>query len=262
MIERAGFSAAYMSGFSLAASVGKPDIGLLTMTDVLAHAKAIAQSVSIPLIADADTGYGGLLNVIETVRCFEAAGIAGIQLEDQVTPKKCGALAGKELVSIGLMQDKIRAAVAARTDPDFIIIGRTDALANEGLDEALRRLKAWEEAGADATMVLDLSEESQMRAVAAAATRPTIMLPMSNLHQKISKLVTAQALEKMGFSMVIHPSILLLAMAAAHREVLKVLKADGGIDRALPLFAPFSEINQVLDTEAIIAMGARFTTTN
>jgi PEP phosphonomutase and related enzymes len=261
LIESLGFPAAYMSGFCVAASCGKPDIGILAMADVVERARSIAQSVSIPLIVDADTGYGGIPNVVETVRALEQAGAAAIQLEDQITPKRCAAIAGKELVPVHEMQQKLRAAAAARRDPDgMVIIGRTDALGVHGLDEALRRLAAWEDAGADVTMVLDISSEEEMRAIAAAARKPTVMLPMSVMLKKLSHLVTPEEAGKRGFSMVIHPSILLLAGVAAQRNVLRELAASGSVQGSLGAFAGFDEINALAGLPEFNEWSARFPT--
>ncbi|MHB1447384.1 MAG: isocitrate lyase/PEP mutase family protein [Acidimicrobiales bacterium] len=150
LIEEAGFQAVYMTGFGSAASlIGRPDIGLLSGSEMIDNARRIAGCVAVPVIADADTGYGNPINVIRTVRDYERAGVAGIHLEDQVMPKRCGHLSGKVLVPAGDMVAKVRAAVAARTDPDFVIIARTDARAVEGLDAALGRAALYLEAGAD-----------------------------------------------------------------------------------------------------------------
>ena len=135
LVEEAGFAAVYMTGFGTSAALlGRPDVGLLTMTEMVDNARRIADCVDIPVIADADTGYGNPLNVIRTVGAYEAAGVAAIHLEDQVAPKKCGHMEGKQVIPAGEMAQKIRAAVEARTRPDFVIIARTDARAVEGLD--------------------------------------------------------------------------------------------------------------------------------
>src|SRR6266480_7687261 len=140
LVEEAGFPAVYMTGFGTSAAlIGRPDVGLLTMTEMAASAGRIADCVDIPVIADADTGYGNPLNVIRTVGAFEAAGVAGIHIEDQVAPKKCGHMEDKQLISTDEMVQKLRAAVDARRDPDFVIIARTDARAVEGIDAAIDR---------------------------------------------------------------------------------------------------------------------------
>ena len=150
LIEAAGFQAVYMTGAGTAAShLGQPDLGLATLTEMATHASHLASCVSIPLIADADTGYGNALNVVRTVREYEKAGVAGLHIEDQVAPKKCGHIAGKQVVEAKEFADKIRAAVEYKTDADFVIIARTDARAVTGLDDAIARANLYREAGAD-----------------------------------------------------------------------------------------------------------------
>src|SRR5262244_4139398 len=150
LIEAAGFKAVYMTGAGTAAShLGQPDLGLATLTEMTTHARHLASAVSLPVIADADTGYGNALNVVRTVREYERAGVAGLHLEDQVAPKKCGHIAGKQVVPTQEFVDKIRAASEYRTDPDFVIIARTDARAVTGFDDAVERANLYRQAGAD-----------------------------------------------------------------------------------------------------------------
>jgi 2-methylisocitrate lyase-like PEP mutase family enzyme len=149
LAAEAGFDAVYMTGFGTAAARGYPDLGLLTMTEMVANARAIARSVTIPVICDADTGYGNPLNVWRTVREYEDAGVAALHIEDQVFPKRCGFLAGKQVIAIEEMIPKIRAACDARRDRDLVIIARTDALQPNGWDDVVRRARAYREAGAD-----------------------------------------------------------------------------------------------------------------
>ena len=150
IVAQAGFDAVYFTGYGQAAShLGGPDVGLMTMTEMVMRARNFAAAVDIPVIADGDTGFGNVINVIRTVREYEAAGVAAIQLEDQVAPKKCGHMTGRQVVALEEMVGKIKAAVSARQDSDFVIIARTDARTNLGIEEALRRGKAFAEAGAD-----------------------------------------------------------------------------------------------------------------
>src|SRR5262245_43739996 len=150
LVEQAGFDAVYMGGFATTASLlGRPDIGLLGMSEMIDNARRIVETVDLPVIADADTGYGNPINVIRTVREYERAGVAAIHLEDQVSPKRCGHMAGKSVVPVEDMLAKLRAAVAARTDPDFVLIARTDALAIEGVDAAIERARRYADVGAD-----------------------------------------------------------------------------------------------------------------
>ena len=169
LVEEAGFPAVYMTGFGTSAALlGRPDVGLLTMTEMADNAARIAACVNIPVIADADTGYGNPVNVIRTVGAYEAAGVAGIHIEDQVAPKKCGHTDGKQIIAAAEMAQKVRAAVDARSDPDFVIIARTDARAVEGLDSALDRAAQYLEAGADALFVEAVLSDDEAAHVAAA----------------------------------------------------------------------------------------------
>jgi 2-methylisocitrate lyase-like PEP mutase family enzyme len=154
LVEQAGFEAVYMTGFGTAASLlGRPDIGLLSFSEMVDNARRIVRAVEVPVIADADDGYGNPINVIRTVQEYEAAGVSAIHIEDQVSPKKCGHLEGKEVIEASEMVEKVRAAVEARQSEDFVIIARTDARAVEGMDRALKRARLYREAGADVLFV-------------------------------------------------------------------------------------------------------------
>lgn len=161
--EEAGFDAVYMSGFATSMSRGLPDIGLLTQTEMTQNAAVVASAVGVPVIADADTGYGNAINARRTVREYERAGAAGVHIEDQVAPKKCGFFDGKQVIGLEEAALKIRAAADARTDPDFVIIGRTDALAVNGWDDAERRCRAFAEAGADLVFVDGVRTREDLR---------------------------------------------------------------------------------------------------
>ena len=175
LIEAAGFAAVYMTGAGTAAShLGQPDLGLATMTEMATHARHLASCVSLPLIADADTGYGNALNVVRTVREYERAGVAGLHLEDQVAPKKCGHIAGKQVIPAREFADKIRAAAEYRTDPDFVIIARTDARAVTGLDDAIERGNLYAEAGADVIFVEAPQSEDEIHRVAREVKAPLL----------------------------------------------------------------------------------------
>lgn len=174
LIESAGFEAVYISGFSYAASLGKPDVGIVTMSDVIAQGARVAEAVSVPVITDADTGYGGPVNIWETVRGLERAGLGGLHLEDQRMPKKCGAMAGKELVSDDEMAARLQVALGARRSADFVIIARTDAVTIHGVEEAARRCRAMEQAGADAIMVPSLSTPADLELIARSVSIPAI----------------------------------------------------------------------------------------
>src|SRR5437762_7125347 len=177
LVEEAGFPAVYMTGFGTSAAlIGRPDVGLLTMTEMAASAGRIADCVDIPVIADADTGYGNPLNVIRTVGAYEAAGVAGIHIEDQVAPKKCGHMEGKQVIGAQEMAAKIMAAVEARAQPEFVIIARTDARAVEGLERALERARLYREAGADALFIEALVSEAEVEEAARAFAGVTLLI--------------------------------------------------------------------------------------
>ena len=175
VVEKCGFQAVYMTGYGQAASaLGKPDIALLSMTEMLDRARKMVSAVEIPVIADADTGFGNAIGLMRTVEEYEAAGVAAIQLEDQVAPKRCGHMAGRKVVSMEQMVGKIKAAIAARKDPDLCIIARTDARTVLGLEEALRRAKAYEAAGADIIFVESVESVEEMRLVNETIKVPTL----------------------------------------------------------------------------------------
>ena len=253
LTEQAGFAAAYMTGFSLAASYAKPDVGILTMTDMVQQAARIADAVKIPLLVDADTGYGGAANIVETVRAFERAGIAGLHLEDQVMPKKCGALAGKKLVSIDEMTLRLKAARSARKDNAFVIIGRTDAMTVDGLDEVLVRAKAMERAGADAIMVPSLSTPQELQAVAASVHIPVIYVAAETVRPSYTK---AQ-LTQFGFAMALYPLALIQTTVKAQQAMLEQMYAQGDTTKLIDGMTPFAEVGRLVGVERIAAFDAQ-----
>ncbi len=172
LVEEAGFAAVYMTGFgSAAARLGRPDIGLMTLPEMVDNARHIVQAVEIPVIADADTGYGNPINVIRTVREYEAAGVAAVHLEDQVMPKKCGHMEAKQVIPAAEMAAKVSAAVAARRSPEFLIIARTDARAPEGLESAIERARLYRRAGADVLFIEAPQSVDEIQTVAAQLQR-------------------------------------------------------------------------------------------
>src|SRR5438270_1917357 len=202
MAEQMGFSAVYLSGAALSASMALPDVGLVGLTEFVAAAQAITQATSLPLVCDADTGFGEALNVERTVRLFEAAGAAGLHLEDQQLPKRCGHLSGKALVEPGAMAAKLRAAAAARQDPDFFIIARTDARGVNGFDDAVRRARLYLEAGADAIFPEALESADEFAAFARAVPAP-LLANMTEFGR--GPLIDFSVLAGMGYRMVIYP---------------------------------------------------------
>jgi 2,3-dimethylmalate lyase len=243
LVEEAGFPAVYMTGFGTSAAlIGRPDVGLLTMTEMAGNAGRIADCVDIPVIADADTGYGNPLNVIRTVGAYEAAGVAGIHIEDQVAPKKCGHMEGKQVIPAAEMAQKVRAAVEARTQPEFVIIARTDARAVEGLDAAIERARLYREAGADVLFVEAVLNEDEAAAVADAF--PGVPLLFNWAEGGKTPPIGLGRLTELGYRIVIFPISTLLAATAAMRQVLREIAQAGTPEAALrdrPGFGDFLE---------------------
>jgi 2,3-dimethylmalate lyase len=241
LVEEAGFPAVYMTGFGTSAAlIGRPDVGLLTMTEMAGNAGRIAACVDIPVIADADTGYGNPLNVIRTVGAYEAAGVAGIHIEDQVAPKKCGHMAGKLVIPAEEMAQKVRAAVEARTQPEFVIIARTDARAVEGLERALDRGRMYRDAGADALFIEALLTERE--AEEAILAFPDVPLLFNWAEGGKTPPIGLDRLTELGYRIVIFPISTLLAATAAMRRVLREIAQAGTPAAAmgeLPAFGEF-----------------------
>jgi len=223
LVERAGFPAVYMSGYCVAASHGKPDIGLVTADTMIRHAAQMVAAVQVPVIADADTGYGGAANIAEIVRGYERAGVAAMHLEDQVAPKKCGAMTGKGLVGDDEMAARLRAALRARSSPDFLIIGRTDAMTLFGLDESIRRLRRMAETGIDAVMVPSLSTLDECRAVAEAVPIPVL----HTVAETLRPLHTQRELAATGLGMSLYPITMVQALVALQQKILATLRDEG-----------------------------------
>jgi 2-methylisocitrate lyase-like PEP mutase family enzyme len=240
LVEEAGFPAVYMTGFGTSAAlIGRPDVGLLTMTEMAASAGRIADCVDIPVIADADTGYGNPLNVIRTVGAYEAAGVAGIHIEDQVAPKKCGHMEGKLVIGAQEMAAKVRAAVEARAQPEFVIIARTDARAVEGLEQALERARLYREAGADALFIEALVSEAEVEEAARAF--PGVPLLFNWAEGGKTPPVSLARLTELGYRIVIFPISTLLAATAAMRAILREIAVSGTPAAALADLPTFGE---------------------
>ncbi|HEX3976656.1 MAG TPA: oxaloacetate decarboxylase [Solirubrobacteraceae bacterium] len=257
LIEEAGFPAVYMTGFGTAAGrLGRPDVGLLTLSEMVDNARRIAQAVSVPVIADADTGYGNPLNVIRTVHEYEAAGVAAIHLEDQAMPKKCGHMDDKELIEAGEMVAKVAAAVAARERPDFLIIARTDARAVEGLDGALERARRYREAGADILFVEAPESTDEIKAVAERFADVPLLFNYTEGGK--TPPVTHAFLRDLGFRLVIFPLSMLLAATAAMRSVLAEIKASGTPIDLLPTMLGFDAFLDFIGVGEIRELEQRF----
>lgn len=257
LIEEAGFQAVYMTGFGTAASLlGRPDIGLLSGSEMIDNARRIAGCVAIPVIADADTGYGNPINVIRTVRDYERAGVAGVHLEDQVMPKRCGHLSGKVLVPADDMVAKVRAAVAARTDPDFVVIARTDARAVEGLRAALDRAARYLEAGADVLFVEAPEDEDEIALIASELAGVPLLFNWAEGGR--TPPVSLARLGELGFRIVIFPIGALLAAATAVRSFLVTLRRDGTPSAMLTGLPTIAEFVDMLGMAEVRELEARF----
>lgn len=257
-IQKAGFDAVYVSGAGMSNAVcGLPDVGLTTLTEVVAHAHAIAAAVTVPILVDADTGFGEAINAARTVRELQAAGVAGIHLEDQVLPKKCGHLDGKDVIPTDAMTEKIRAAVAARTDPGFVILARTDARAIEGFDAAVQRGHAYLAAGADGVFPEAMADADEFRRFAAAfadvrtqSGRPPILLANMTEFGK-SALLPLADLSAMGYRIVIYPQTALRVGFGAITKMLADLRRDGTQSAWLDRMQTRKELYDLLDYDGL-----------
>ena len=244
IIQATGFQAVYMTGYGTSASlVGQPDVGLLTMTEMVSRARNIAAAVDVPVIADGDTGYGNPLNVMRTVREYEAAGVNGIQLEDQVFPKKCGHMLGRKLIPAEEMVQKIRAAVKARQDENFTIVARTDARTSMGFDEALRRSRMYDEAGADVIFIESPESEEEMQRINEEFDKPTLA---NMLEGGRTPIPTVDRLQELGFGITIYCVGPLYAAAKAVRDYMLELKEKGTPVGKIQNMITFEEFNQFI----------------
>jgi len=256
VIAAHGFPAVYVTGAGIAnMSLGVPDIGLVTLSEIAAHVAAIADAVDVPVLVDADTGFGNALNVARTVRLLERAGAAGIQLEDQVFPKKCGHFGGKQVISTGDMVQKIKAAVDARTDADLQIVARTDTRAIEGLDAALDRARAFLEAGADATFVEAPLDAAEMARIAREVAAPQIAnMVFGGLTPPLSQRELAQ----LGFGGVLYANAALQAALRSVNDVMAALRRDGSLAQVADKLAGFDERQQAVDKPRFDALEERY----
>jgi 2-methylisocitrate lyase-like PEP mutase family enzyme len=239
VIEDLGFECVYVTGAGIAnMRLGAPDIGLTSLDDVASTVATMAEAVDLPLIVDADTGFGNALNTYRTVRVLERAGAAALQLEDQVFPKRCGHFAGKHVVPARDMTQKIRAAADARIDADLLLIARTDALAIEGVEAAIERAHLFLEAGADVIFIEAPTDEAQMRRIAAEVTAPQVANMVFG--GRTPELGSAK-LAELGFSLVLYANAALQAALKASQEVLGVLKAEGSLKSCADRLASFEE---------------------
>lgn len=251
IIEKTGFSAFFVGGYSAtAALLGKPDISLLTLTEMVGHAARLSEAVDIPFLMDADTGYGGVLNVARTVREMEKAGAAGLFIEDQVFPKRCGHMEGKQVIAAEDMIAKIKAALDARSDPDFIIMARTDALAVIGIQEAIERGNLYHEAGADVIFVEAPMSRKEMRRINREIDAPTVA---NMVEGGKTPFLRAGELETLGFNLALFPVSATYALAKAVQDIMLELMQTGTTKGFANRMWLFDDFFRFIDVEALRA---------
>lgn len=252
LIEQAGFETVFIGGFGTSASLlGLPDLNFLTMSEMADAVRRMSARLSVPLIADGDTGHGDLHNVVRTVQSFAQAGAAGIILEDQVSPKRCGHFEGKEVIPAEEMVLKIKAAAYARPDPDFVIIARTDAREPLGLDEAIRRVNLYAEAGADVCFIEAPMSTEELQRIPREVPHP---LFVNMLWGGKTPILSVSELEAMGYKIVVCPIESLLVSAYAVRELIEVFARDGTVRALQPRMLGFDEIKRVLGVEEYLSL--------
>ena len=245
LLEQAGFEAVYRGGYAAsAAAFALPDLGITTLTDMVDHARRMTSAITVPVIADADTGYGEVPQVIHTVHELERAGVAAIQFEDQVFPKRCGHMEGKKVIPAEEMVVKVRAALDARRNPETVIIARSDATAVTGLDDAIARSRMYADAGADVIFIDAPTSEDDLKAIATGGINAVLMVNISEYGKTPD--LGAQRFEELGFGLVIYPSSTLFAAAQSTKELAAALMAEGSTVSSVPRMMPFDEINDIL----------------
>ncbi|MGK0441837.1 MAG: 2-methylisocitrate lyase-like PEP mutase family enzyme [Pseudohongiellaceae bacterium] len=258
LIESAGFQAMYLSGASIAYTrFGLPDIGLVSMAEVASTLSVIRERVDLPIIVDADTGFGNALNVQRTVKLFERHGASAIQLEDQQLPKRCGHLAGKSLISKAEMVGKIHSALDARNNPNTLIIARTDGIAVDGIDAAMDRAHAYVDAGADMLFVEAPKNMEQMQRICGELSS-RIPLLANMVEGGDTPISSAKDLQSMGYSLVIFPGALVRASTHASMNLLAYLKQHGNTDGMSENMLNLKQLNEVLETEKTLARGEAY----
>jgi 2-methylisocitrate lyase-like PEP mutase family enzyme len=253
LIEAAGLETVFLGGFGTSASLlGLPDVGLITLTEMAGTVRRMALRVGIPVVADGDTGHGDLHNVVRTVREFERAGAAGVLLEDQVTPKRCGHFAGKQVIPADEMVLKLRAALGARTDPDFVIVARTDARAVEGINGAIERANRYGAAGADVCFIEAPQSRKELEAIPRAVRYPLLV---NMLTGGVTPILTVEELGQLGYKIVVCPIETLLVAAKAVQRLIGALLSHGRCDLPDSDMMTFAEVKEVLGLD--VAMGLR-----
>lgn len=254
--QEAGHKAVTAGGYAMSAALlGKPDISLLSMTEMVECYRRIVGAVEIPVFVDGDTGYGGVLNVQRTVREIEQTGAAGMFIEDQVFPKRCGHMQGKQVVPVDEMVAKVKAAVDARVDDDFVLMARTDALAVHGIEDAVERGNRYREAGADLIFVEAPATIEEMRFITRQVKAPT----MANcIEGGRSPLLSSTELQEIGYSVVVFPVAATYAVAKAVRDLMEEIHATGTTQRFLDRMVPFEAFNRLIGLEALRSLENRF----
>ncbi len=254
--EKCNFEAIYMTGAgTVNTQLGMPDHSIITLTEMVQNAARIARATTLPIVSDADTGYGGVLNVMRTVVEFQQAGISGIHIEDQVMPKRCGHLDGKEIIAMEEMMGKIRAACHARTDPDFLIIARVDARAPLGFDEAVRRGKAYLDAGADMIFPEALESEEEFRAYARQVRGP-LLVNMTEYGK--TPYLTAKQFQEMGYRMVIYPVSAMRITIKAIYELFTEIRSTGTQKRFLERMFTRDELYELIGYKEMLDLEKQF----
>lgn len=256
LAQEVGFPAVYATGAGIANSLlGLPDVGLTTMTEIVDQVRRMVDAVTLPIIADADTGWGNPLNVIRTVGEFERAGVAGLQLEDQVSPKRCGHFAGKEVIPAGEMVQKLRAAATARDNPDLVLIARTDSLATHGIEEAIARGRAYAAAGADLIFVEAPTTREQLALLPRAVPAPLVV---NMTEGGVTPLLDAGELAALGYKVVLYPNTALRVAMQAVREALARLREDGSSRALLERLVGWQERQRIVRLPEIEALERAF----
>jgi 2,3-dimethylmalate lyase len=255
---RAGFEVIFITGYSLSATLlGEPDFGLLTQTEVVAAAQRICSVVDSPVIVDADTGYGNAINVIRTVHDLIRAGAAGMFLEDQIWPKRCGHMKGKQVIPLDEQLKKLRAAIEARNDHDFYIVARTDSRQALGLTEAIARGIAFKEAGADAVFVEAPENKQEMKEIASHGPGPLVA---NMLERGVTPLMGPQELKELGFDLIVWPLAPLYSVAKSLTDVYSTLRHDGSTTKILDRLMPFDDFNEIVGLEEKYSLDQRYRT--
>lgn len=252
LIEAAGLETVFLGGFGASASMlGLPDVGFLTLTEMADAVRRTALRVRIPVVADGDTGHGDLHNVVRTVREFEQAGAAGILLEDQVTPKRCGHFQGKQLIGVEEMCLKLRAALEARRDPDFVIIARTDARAVEGIDDAIARVNRYAAIGADVCFIEAPESRAELERIPREVAHPLLV---NMLTGGVTPILTVAELERLGYKIVVCPIESLLITATAVKRLIDALLTRGRVDLPASEMMTFAEIKKLLGLDEVLEL--------